>query len=128
MLVPAAVLIMVVLGALAVDRAVVFGAQRDLVATAQAAANDAASLGVDIDHLRGSGAIEPDRRAMADAVSSAMLVAEPGTSVDWWVQGGEVVVELRRDVALVFSPGVPGAARTQTVTARATAELRLSPP
>lgn len=126
MLMPAAVLIMVFLGAIAVDRAVIFGAQRDLVATAQAVANDAASLGVDIDRLRSDGEIEIDLAAMADAIDQAMTTSEPGTELDWSVQGDEVVVQLRREVTLVFSPGVPGAPREQTVTATARAELRLS--
>lgn len=128
MLMPAAVLIMVVLGALAVDSAVIFGAQRDLVATAQAAANDAASLGVDIDRLRGDGEVEVDLAEMDRAVTLAMSVAPPGTQLDWWVQGDEVVVELRRDVTLIFSPAAPGSRRTETITARASAELRLSEP
>lgn len=128
MLMPAAVLIMVIMGAIAVDQAVVFGAQRDLIMTAQAAANDASSLGVDIDQLRGEGDITVDVAEMQVAIDLAMSVAEPGTTVDWWVQGGEVVIELRREVGLVFSPGVPGVPRSQTVTARASAELRLSEP
>src|SRR5690606_36454066 len=52
MLMPAAVLIVLALGSLAVDRAVVFGAQRDLINTAQAAANDAVTLGIDVDQVR----------------------------------------------------------------------------
>lgn len=128
MLMPAAVLIMVFLGAIAVDRAVIFGAQRDLITTAQAVANDAASLGVDMDRLRNDGEVEVDLGEMAEAVELAMTAAEPGTEISWTVRGDEVVVELRRDVTLVFSPGVPGAPRVQTVTARASAELRLSDP
>ena len=42
--------------------------------------------------------------------------------------GAAVVVELERTVDLVFAPGVPGAAPTEPVRARATAELRLSDP
>jgi hypothetical protein len=126
MLMPAAVLIMVFLGAIAVDRAVIFGAQRELIATAQAAANDAASLGVDIDALRGEGDVAVDLEEMGEAVELATSTTEPGTSVDWWVQGDEVVVEMRQEVELVFSPAIGGAGRTQLVTARASAELRLS--
>lgn len=128
MLMPAAVLIMVILGALAVDHAVVFGTQRELIATAQAVANDAASLGVDVDRLRSYGEVEVDLTAMAAAVDLAMLAAQPGTDITWGVQGDQVVVELRSEVSLVFSPGVPGAPRVRAITARATAELRLSEP
>ncbi|MBP7630578.1 MAG: hypothetical protein KA758_09030 [Acidimicrobiales bacterium] len=128
MLMPAAVLIVVMLGAIAVDRAVVFGAQRDLVASAQAAADNGASLGVDLDRLRADGEIQPDLAAIDQAIALAATTFEPGTSVSWYLQGDDVVVELERTVDLVFAPGVPGAAPTEPVRARATAELRLSDP
>ena len=128
MLMPAAVLIVVMLGAIAVDRAVVFGAQRDLVASAQAAADNGASLGVDLDRLRADGEIEPDLAAIDQAIALAATTFEPGTTVTWYLQGDDVVVELERTVDLVFAPGVPGAAPTEPVRARATAELRLSDP
>ena len=128
MLMPAAVLIVVMLGAIAVDRAVVFGAQRDLVASAQAAADNGAWLGVDLDRLRADGEIEPDLAAIDQAIALAATTFEPGTTVTWYLQGDDVVVELERTVDLVFAPGVPGAAPTEPVRARATAELRLSDP
>lgn len=124
MLMPAAVLIMIVLGALAVDRAIVFGAQRELVSTAQSAANDAAGLGVDIDRLRVNGRVEVDPEAIDDAVGLATASIDPGTSVTWELRGDVVVVRLERDVRLVFAPGIPGAAGTQHVVAVGTAELR----
>lgn len=126
MLMPAAVLVMVILGAIAVDRAIIFGAQRDLVATAQAAANDASSLGVDIDVLRNDGEITADPDAMDIAVATALSTTDPDTTVTWWLEGDLVVVRLERPVDLVFTPGVPGAPDTQTVIATASAELRLS--
>lgn len=128
MLMPAAVLVVMILGAIAVDRAVVFGAQRDLVAAAQAAADNGASLGVDVDRLRAHGEVEPDREAIEDAIALASLTFDPGTTITWYLQGDDVVVELERSVDLVFSPGVPGAAHSERVRARATAELRLSDP
>jgi len=124
MLMPAAVLIMVVLGAVCVDRAVIFGAQRELVATAQAAASDAASLGVDIDRLRADGGVEPDLDEMAHAVALATAGVPAGTTVTWDLRGGTVDVHLERDVKLVFSPGVPGGRHTTHVEATASAELR----
>jgi hypothetical protein len=86
MLMPAAVLIVVMLGAIAVDRAVVFGAQRDLVASAQAAADNGASLGVDLDRLRADGEIEPDLAAIEQAIALAATTFEPGTTVTWYLQ------------------------------------------
>ncbi len=128
MLMPAAVLVMVVLGAIAVDRAIIFGAQRDLVATAQAAANDASSLGVDIDALRSDGEVVADLQAMEAAVELSLSTADPVTSMAWWLDGDRVVVRLERRVDLVFTPAVPGAASSEVVTATASAELRLSEP
>jgi hypothetical protein len=128
MLMPAAVLIVVILGAIAVDRAVVFGAQRDLVASAQAAADNGASLGVDIDRLRADGDVVADLDAIDQAIALAATAFDPGTTVTWYLQGDDVVVELEREVDLVFAPGVPGAAPSERVRARATAELRLSEP
>ena len=49
MLMPAAVLVVMVLGAIAVDQSIVYTQQRELVAAAEAAANDAAGYGLDRD-------------------------------------------------------------------------------
>lgn len=128
MLMPAAVLIMVVLAAITVDRAVVFGAQRDLVASAQAIADNGASLGVDVDQLRGHGEVTVDLEAIASAIDQASLGLDPGTTLTWYLQGTDVVVELDQEVPLVFASGVPGANDVEMVHARASAELRLSDP
>jgi hypothetical protein len=123
MLMPAGVVIILMLASLALDRALVFGQQRDLVATAQAAANDAVALGVDPDELRGNGLVvlDPDRvgRAVAAAVAGA-----PDIEVTWDVRGDTVVVRLMRHVRYLLSPAVPGAPRTELLRATAEADLR----
>ena len=108
---PVAVLIVVILGSLAVDRAVVFGAQRDLVATAQAAANDAAGVGIDPNGLHAGGRLDYDPARIDRAVRAATLGSADGdvhgfagrcaTAPSWssW----------QRTVDLVFARGVPGA-------------------
>lgn len=127
MLVPAAVLVLVILGAIAVDSAVVFLAQRELANRTAAAANDIAGMGLGDDDLyrRGEVALSPDRadRQIAlvfDAVAPAgfdiiSAVAE--------VNGAEVVVRAKAEVRHLFAPAIPGARRTTTVqsTSRATA-------
>jgi hypothetical protein len=123
MLMPAAVLILVVLGAMAVDRAIVFGAQRDLVATAQAAANDGASA-VDIDVLRGDGEVELDPVEIDRAVRASAVQGPPDMTLSWTLDGDQVVVHVEREVDLVFTRGVPGADRTMHLTATARADLR----
>lgn len=124
MLMPAAVLIVIVLGAIAVDRAVVFGAQRDLVATAQAAADDGAAA-IDLAALRADGVVRIDRAAVDRAVAAATAAARADGSltVTWSIQGDDVVVRLERRVALVFSGGVPGTAPDQMVRATARSSL-----
>jgi hypothetical protein len=124
LLFPAAVLIVVVLAALTVDRAVAFGAQRDLVATAQAAAADAVAAGVDLDRLRIDGAVRLDPARVEAAVALATATADGTVRHEWEVRGSLLVVRLERRVRLVFAGGVPGGSRTELVTATASAELR----
>lgn len=127
LLMPVAVLIVVILASLAADRAVVFGAQRDLVAAAQVAANDAAGLGVDPGRLHDDGRIEYDRVRIDQAVRAALAGTDGQVDARWSVRDGEIVVRLERSVELIFARGVPGASPTQRVTATASAELRLGP-
>lgn len=124
MLMPAAVLIVIVLGGIAVDRAVVFGAQRKLVATAQAAADDGAAA-IDVVDLRAGGTVRVDPVAVERAVAAATApIRDDGSvTVTWAIQGDEVVVRLERRVELVFTKGVPGAAPTQVVRATARGTL-----
>lgn len=128
LLMPVAVLVMVILGSLAVDRAVVFGAQRDLVAVAQSAANDGAGVGVDPNDLHGTGRLGYDPDRIDRAVRAAVAGADGEVRVRWGVRDGAVVVELERTVNLVLARGVPGASRTQRVTATASAVLTLDAP
>lgn len=92
LLMPVAVLIVVILGSLAVDRAVIFGAQRDLVAAAQVAANDAAGLGVDPDSLHGDGRISYDGTRIDQAVRAAVQGTDGQVQAHWSIRNGEVVV------------------------------------
>lgn len=126
MLMPAAVLILVLLGAVAVDRAVVFGAQRELVASAEAAANDGAAAGVHLEDLRNRGRLRLDPVRIDRVVRAAARTVEDLVAVRWDLDGTTLVVRLERRVGLVFAKGVPGAARTVVVRAVARAELRRS--
>ena len=123
MLMPAAVLILVILGAIAVDRAVIFGAQRDLVATAEAAANDAAGLGLAVDDLRANGTKHYDPGRINRAVALAADRADGQVTASWELRGSVVVVHLSRRAKLVFSQAIPGSAGVQIVVATATASL-----
>lgn len=125
LLMPVAVLVMVILGSLAVDRAIVFGAQRDLVAVAQAAANDGAGVGVDPNDLHGAGRLGYDPVRIDRAVRAAVSGADGEVRVRWGIRDGAVIVELKRSVDLVFARGVPGATRSAHIAARASAVLAL---
>lgn len=123
MLMPVAVLVVIILGALAVDRAVIFGAQRDLVATAQAAANDAAAIGVDVGAVRSGGTVRLDAARIDRSVAATVGAADGVVASRWEIQGDVLVVHLERRVALVFTKGVPGASDTQVIRATARSVL-----
>lgn len=127
MLMPAAVLVFVVLGAFCVDFAAIHLGQRELVTAAQGAANDAAAAGFDEDAFYGGGAVtlDPVRARQAAAASLADNLPE-AEIVGFSVVTGEasVEVELTLAVETVFSKALPGAPDTVEVTARATSDLR----
>lgn len=123
MLMPAAVLIVVILGGIAVDRAVIFGAQRDLVATAQAAANDGVAAAVDLGALRTGVDGSIDRRRLDTAVRAAATRADGEVAVRWYLEDQTLVVVLERDLPLIFSPAIPGVGSRQRIRATARADL-----
>lgn len=131
MLVPAAVLVLIVLGAMAVDSAVAFMAQRELTSAAAAAANDAAGASVsDNAFYRASGG-EPDQIVL-DATRArdlvAVALAERQTSgvtllgpPDVRTDLDTVCVTLTGRVDSIFARAIPGAPHSRTVTGRAVA-------
>jgi uncharacterized membrane protein len=126
MLMPAAVLVFVVLGAFCVDFAAIHLGQRELVTAAQGAANDAAAAGFDEGAFYGGGAVTLDpalaRRAATDSLAENAPEARiVGFSVD--VAEASVEIELTLAVETVFSKALPGAPDTVEVTARATSDL-----
>ena len=128
MLMPAAVLVVLLLGAIAVDLTAVRLGQRELVAAAGDAANDAVTVGLDEAVLRaGDGyRIDPGRARAAAVASLAAkgllddLAAPPTVAVD--SQGSVEVVLLRR-VPHLFAKALPGAPDDQTVRATVTATV-----
>jgi hypothetical protein len=126
MLMPAAVLVVIVLGAIAVDQSIVYTRQRELVAAAEAAANDAAGYGLDRDAFYAHDEVELDE-ARARAAAVAALRAR-GLDADVLVSvraaGDAVEVVLAADVPYLFAKAVPGAPDDARVTAHARAQLR----
>jgi hypothetical protein len=128
MLMPAAMLIVIVLGAIAVDLSVVQLSQREVAAAASGAANDAVTYGLDEAALRAGGAyaLDPERvqRAVDLSVASGDL-ADEIDSVTVTPTGPDTAeVTLTMDVDYIFAKALPGGPDHTTVkaTARATAE------
>jgi hypothetical protein len=129
MLMPAAVLVLVVLGGIAVDSAVVFMAQRELAGAVSAAANDAAAEALDEGALYRSGEVVLDPARAAAVAAAAIEARQPqglrlvGAPVVR-VAGRQVCVRLVADVDHIFAPAVPGGRPSSTVSARAVASAR----
>ena len=104
MLMPAAVLIVLLLGAIAVDSAIVYLGQRQAYNVAFDAANDAAGAGLDAAIARESGDIvySPARVEVlaAEAVDAASISDLRLVSVD--IDGDEVVVTVEIDIDHLF--------------------------
>ena len=132
MLVPAAVLVLLVLGAICVDSAIVFLAQRDLANRTAAAANDIAGFAVsDAAFYDAGGAVALDD-GRADAF--VRLSFDPGRlpggfaswSADAEVAGDSVTVAAEAEVRSLFAAAVPGGPETTTVRARSVARAARS--
>jgi len=129
MLVPAAILVLIVLGAIAVDSAVVFLAQRDLANRTAGAANDIAGIAVSDEQFYDGGAIALDSARAEAYVGLAFAPARRPSSFSSWTatattDGNHVVVEAEADVRLVFAPAIPGVHRSVSVRSRSLASAR----
>ncbi len=128
MLMPAAVLILMVLGAIAVDLSAVRLGQRELVAAAGDAANDAVTVGLDEAALRaGQGyRIDPARAeaAVVDALAAKGILDDLAEAPTVVVTGADTVeVRLARRVPHLFAKALPGAPDDELVRATVTAHV-----
>ena len=125
-LMPAAVLVVMVLGAIAVDSARLFLAHRALGDAAASAANDVAAAALDEAAFYRSGGdlrIDPAR---AQQVATAAVTARAPAGPAWdpptvVVAGRQVCVTVRATVEPLFARAVPGAGTPRVITARASA-------
>ncbi len=127
MLMPAAVLIVLLLGALAIDSAIVYLGQRQAHDVAFDAANDAAGAGVDLDAARTRGEIvyDPDRVEAIAAQAIAAAGIDDLELVSARTDGTGVVVTVRRTVRHLFVQALGNpASDVLTISARADGEVR----
>ena len=129
MLLPAAVLVLLVLGGIAFDYAHLYLGKRELSAVAEAAANDAVTYGVDQAAVRrGDGyVLDPElvERSVAASITTHApdlhLVGDPTVEL---VTPTTVRVTLVARIDYVFTKAIPGARSAETVQVRAEAEAR----
>lgn len=135
MLVPAGVLVLVILGAIAVDSAIAFLGQRQLADAATAAANDAAAAAVASEVFYRPGPARPAavddalaRRVVDQALAAQGIRGVEDVTADVRTVGTLVCVTLTGHVPYLFAKAVPGAARGTTVTGRGVASAVEGPP
>lgn len=127
LLVPAGVLVLFVLAAIAVDHALAFLGQRELSAAAAAAANDAVGAALsDAAYYGGaSGPIVIDgaraERVAVEAVARRRPTGVSVTKIVVRVDGPHVCVGVAGRVAYLFTPLVPGLPRGAEVRGEAVA-------
>jgi hypothetical protein len=130
MLMPAAVLVVLILGAIAADFSHVHNRKRELIAVANSIAQDAATYGLDVDSLRettGTGLPYDDQR-LKEVIDTSIAAH---TNPDRPIQFGDykvvrdttadtvtVTVTLRDDVEYVFAKAVPGVDDSRPIEAR----------
>jgi hypothetical protein len=121
LLMPAATLMVIVLAAITVDLSLVHLGRREAIAAAEAAANDAATFGLDESSYRtGAGySLDPVRahRAMEQSITAAGLVDDLAAPPQMEILGTRVRVQLSITVDYVFARALPGVAHSTTVTA-----------
>ncbi len=128
MLMPAAVVIVLLLGAIAVDSAIVYLEQRQAYNVAADAANDAVGAGIDRDLLRTTGVVVYDPARVHDIAAATIAAASDHglTLVDAAVDEGSgvaVTVEVRIRHLLLPAFGTRSS-ESLRITARARGDLR----
>jgi hypothetical protein len=121
MLMPAAMLMVIVLAAITMDLSLVHLGRRELVAGAEAAADDAVTYGLDEGLYRaGDGfLLSPSRveHAVTRSLQARGLLGKLDTPPNITITGNEVSVRLAMRVTYVFAKALPGVAHATTVTA-----------
>jgi hypothetical protein len=125
-LMPAAVLVFIVLGAIAVDASLSFLGERQVANLAAAVANDAATQGLDVQRYYATGELVIDPVRVEEVAELALATSEldhlEGLSIDTEVVGADVViVRVHGSVRSLFGRVLPGGLDLQEVAASAEA-------
>ncbi len=131
MLVPAGVMVLLVLGAIAVDSSIAFMTQQELENRAAAAANDAVTVAISEQSLQRAEDAAPDagvaaeyvRRSLAGARIGSAVIDPAAVTVDTDEAAKTVTVRIEADVPYLFAPGVPGARTSVRVAGESSARL-----
>ncbi len=129
MLMPAAVLVMVILGAIVVDSAVLRVRAHELDNAATAAANDAAAYLLDA-RLYESGVIEASESDAREIAAESLRARglEGLELADVAILDDRVVVRVRREVEVVFGRALLGDAASRTLSGEGRASLLVDTP
>lgn len=125
-LMPAAVLVFVVLGALAVDASLAFLGEREVSNLAASVANDAATQGIDVQRYYATGELVIDPVRVEEVAQLALATSElghlQGLTIDTEVIGGDVVVvRVSASVRSLFGRVLPQGLELHDVAASAEA-------
>lgn len=130
MLMPAAVLVVVVLGAFAVDATLAFLAHREVAHVSAGMANDVAGAAIDDAAFYGQGQVQLDPARAREVVDLSLSAYSPqyltGMSVEdlSFPAPDEVTVTVSATAGYVFSAALPGAPDRIGVSATSTAVVR----
>jgi Flp pilus assembly protein TadG len=131
LLFPAAVLVMMVLGAIAVDFSIVFLGERELAGATAAAANDAAARAVSNRDFYREGVVILDDTAARELATDAVRAAldldryhDLRVTVTVVPGGRGVIVTASAEVDYLFARGLAGASGRARVAATSSASLR----
>lgn len=138
MMVPAAVMIVLMLAAVAIDETAVFLAHRQLHAAAAAAANDAVTAGLDRVAFEATGVYRLDAVRVQEAVARSLAAQATDEVRNAALNGPSITVDsngrqsvqlaLTADVRLIFAGAIPGFDRTRRITERASATVVVQEP
>lgn len=128
MIFPAALMVVIILAAIAVDLSLARNRQRQVEVAAQAAANDAVTIGLDLDRLRSDGSVRLEPNLVGNAVAESLQAQglDPDARWSWRLDDDRTVtVTIETDVSYVYGRALRRSTAEVTVTGVGTAEAVL---